>query len=139
MINICISLLLASFAFSETPDPVVIIANKSVPLTEMRTKELVRVYSMQQQRWADGSKVVLFNLKSGDVLKDRFFHFLGMKPIDLRKIWLRMQLTGEGKAPTAVETQNDMLKRVAAVPGAIGYVSTSKVDNSVKIISIIEN
>jgi hypothetical protein len=47
-------------------------------------------------------------------------------------------LSGEGDPPEPIDSEEEMLKKVAATPGAIGFVSQSKVSEDVKVLIVIE-
>ncbi len=57
----------------------------------------------------------------------------------MKSVWLKRMLSGEGDPPLAVESETEMVKRVAATPGAIGFVSREAVNDTVKTLAIIEH
>jgi len=115
---------------------VAIIVNKSVPINSLKASTIADIYMLDTQKWSDGQKIILVDLKSKSPIQRSFYDFIGEKPYELRKIWIRAQLTGEGKAPITVDSEDDLLKKVATTTGAIGYISLSKVTDAVKVISL---
>ncbi len=57
---------------------------------------------------------------------------------DMKRVWLRMILSGEGRAPTLLRSAEDLVERVAATPGAVGYVPLALVTRDVKVIATIQ-
>ena len=53
---------------------------------------------------------VLFDLKDETVTKMKFYAVIGQSPFALRKEWLRAKLTGSGNPPTAVMTEEEVVK-----------------------------
>ncbi len=56
----------------------------------------------------------------------------------MKSIWLRNMLSGEGDPPEALKSEEEMLQKIAATPGAIGFLSHTKVDNNVKTLIVIK-
>ena len=113
-----------------------LIVNKSVNIESLDKSQLLDIFSLTSKKWNDGEKIVVFDLKGDSPAKSAFYDILEKSPNDLKKIWMRKQLTGEGKAPAALSSDYEMLERVATTPGAIGYVAESVANDRVKIIKL---
>ena len=122
----------------EPENRIAIIAHPETVVDSVDALTLRNIYILTFQRWDDGTKIAPFNYKADNELKDRLYRFIEKSPSDLRKIWLRYQLTGEGRPPKALKSEKAMLRQIGETEGAIGYVSVDMVDESVKIIAIIE-
>ncbi|MCB0287700.1 MAG: hypothetical protein KDE57_13670 [Calditrichaeota bacterium] len=116
---------------------VAIIANKSAKIENLDQKKLADIYSLSLIKCDDGQKIVVFDMKTDSPSKDKFYTFIDKSSADLRKHWMRLQLTGEGKAPKALPSEDEMLKMVATTANAIGFVSAAKVDDSVVVLLTI--
>lgn len=82
------------------------------------------IFFMRLNTWPDGSPIRVFVLPDDHPLHIRFAkEILGVYPFQLRSAWDRLLYSGTGVAPTTVETQEEMQKRIESTPGAIGYVS----------------
>lgn len=112
---------------------IVVIVHPSVPGSTIDNTSLVDIYMLSKTKWADDSPIRVFTLKKGSALVERFYSPLGLNTLTLNKQWLRIQLTGEGRAPTAI-TEEEIVARVAATPGAIGFVDPSQVTDKVKVL-----
>lgn len=112
---------------------VVVIAHPSVPVSSIDNASLVDIYMLTRSKWADDTPIRVFTLKKGSALVERFYSHLGLNTLTLNKQWLRIQLTGEGRAPTAI-SEEEIVEHVAATPGAIGFIDASRVTANVKII-----
>lgn len=82
---------------------------------------------------AGNTNIVLFDLKSGSV-KDNFLTLIGKKSNELKMIWMKATLAGDGKAPEVLENEVSVVQKVASTPGAIGYVNSSSVTPEVKVL-----
>lgn len=82
-------------------------------------------FMMRQRQWPDGTPVRVFVLPDHDGLHAQFTRQeLGTYPYVLRGLWDRLVYTGTGFAPTVVQTEKEMLEKVQATRGAIGYART---------------
>ncbi len=120
-------------------DNVAVIANRSVPEQELNKTKLLDIYTGDVKRWSDGKPVVVIDLKPAGEVKETFYKYLGKSPSRMKSVWLKRMLSGEGDPPVAVESETEMVKRVAATPGAIGFVSREAVNDTVKTLAIIEH
>jgi ABC-type phosphate transport system substrate-binding protein len=84
---------------------------------------LFDLYSGDIRVWANGQPVVLVDLAQEGETRSLFYRFLGKSPSRMKSIWLKNLLSGEGKPPESVESEGELLRKVADTPGAIGYVS----------------
>ncbi len=115
-----------------------VIVNADLPLHRISENTLRAIYTLRQTRWPDGQPVRVFVLPDDDPLHAAFAKgVLGMYPYQLRQVWDQMTFSGMGQAPVQVSRQAEMLRRVAATPGAIGYVSSTPPANEhVRVLQI---
>ena len=111
-----------------------VIVNKSVSESSVNSSKLSSIYSLSQTKWSDGSKIVVFDQSSDNDQKASFYKFIAKEPQALKKEWLKKQFSGEAKAPESLSSDDDVLKKVASTPGAIGYVKSSSVNSNVKVL-----
>jgi ABC-type phosphate transport system substrate-binding protein len=117
---------------------VAVIANKSVPDNSIDVSKLTDMYELKVKTWSDGKSIVPFILKSNEDINDKFFDAIGSSFMSMKKKWMKLQLTGEGRAPEACSSEDEILSKVGSTPGAIGYVSASKVNDNVKVLFTIK-
>jgi hypothetical protein len=100
-----------------------VIVSPSLRTITLDRSLLRAVFTMRVREWPDGSPIRVFVLPDDNPLSDLFYRErLGMYSYVLRRAWDRMVFTGTGFAPTVVESEEEMRKRVRSTPGAIGYV-----------------
>jgi ABC-type phosphate transport system substrate-binding protein len=117
---------------------VAVIANKSVSESSISAGKLNDIYSLRLKTWNNGKEIVPVTLKSDNETSQKFFGSLGKPMMEMKKLWMKIQLTGEGQPPTGVGSDDDMIAKVASTPGAIGFVSADKVNGSVKVLLTIK-
>lgn len=143
-LNILVLLLLALLCTIARPvaaaaDSVAVIAHPSVPEKELNKTRLLDIYSGDVKNWSDGKPVIVMDLKPTGEIKETFYKYLGKSPSRMKSLWMKRMLSGEGDPPLAVDSEAEMLKKVAATPGAIGFISRSAVTDTVKTLAIIEH
>lgn len=123
---------IASTAFAQ----VVVIANKSVT-GSIDKATLKNIYSLDIKK-VGGKDVVPFDLKEDNATRQKFYSGIGSVWSEMSKIWMRAKLSGAGAPPKQASSEDDMVAKVASTPGAIGFVSKSKVSGDVRIIMEIK-
>ncbi len=129
-------LLLAGYA--PTSAQVAIIANKSVPEKSLTAAQLFDICILGTRAWSNGQAIVLVCLRDNPQEEAAFYDYLHRTPLEMRKIWLRAQLSGQARPPLMVSSQEELVRIVASTPGAIGFVSADHVGTSVKVLLTIE-
>ncbi len=111
---------------------IAVIANKSVSVTSLDAGAVKNLYSLDSKS-IGSAKAVLFDMRTSNETKTKFYEAIGMSPDAAKKIWLKAKLTGAGDAPTPL-SEEEMISKVASTPGGVGYVSSSKVTNEVIVL-----
>ncbi len=113
---------------------IVVIAHKTVPIDTLKKSELLDFYTCDIRKWSNGQPVVVFDLKSPSEVKTAFYVYLGKSSSRMKSIWLKKLLSGEGEPPEAMDSEEEVLGKVAATAGAIGFVSKVQARKDVKVI-----
>ncbi len=116
---------------------IAIIANAAVPIDSISSNQLYDLYTLETNTWKDGSLVVLFDVKSNSEGKKIFYDYLDSSPRDLKQMWMRAILSGEGQSPKIAKSEEELVLRVSQTEGAIGYASVHAVNEGVKIIAVL--
>ena len=92
---------------------------------------------MQLRQWPGGVPVRVFVLPDDNNAHRAFSkNVLSLYPRQLRRVWDRQLYSGTGQAPETVTNEVEMRQRVSSTPGAIGYLSSEMIDDSVRVLSI---
>jgi phosphate transport system substrate-binding protein len=115
-----------------------IVVNRANPVDELSFQELRRIFLGERSHWPNGKRITLVMMEPGTpehkaMLRDVY----RMSEEDLNRHFLRGLFTGEVFAsPKTLATSVGVRKFVFNVPGAIGYMALSDVDDSVKVIKV---
>lgn len=81
------------------------------------------LFTMRLSHWSDGTPVQVLVLPDAHPLHREFCKgSLNLYPVQLRRVWERRRYSGEGAQPFEVKSVEEMRRRVAETPGAIGYL-----------------
>jgi ABC-type phosphate transport system substrate-binding protein len=120
--------------------PLAIIVNRSNGVDELSTSELRRIFLGARSHWPNGRRITLVMREPGEperrcMLRDLY----QMSESDLKNHFLHGLFTGDILvSPKILATAVGVRKFVFNVPGAIGYVRLSDVDDTVKVLRVDE-
>lgn len=114
-----------------------IIGNRSVSVSSLSIASARSIFGMRQVKWPDDARIQVFVLADTHpthiaLCKEQ----LNLFPYQLRQSWDRLVYSGMAQAPIEVANEEELVRRVATTPGAIGYVRKVKANDPIKIISI---
>lgn len=132
------SLILISALWLTLPAVAVeLVVNPAVTETSLTQDKVRAIFNMRLLSWPDGTPVRVFVLKDRDPLHREFSkRVLQVFPHQLRRSWDRRVYSGVGQAPQQVDSVDEMRRRVAGTPGAIGYLPEDRIDDSVRKIDL---
>jgi ABC-type phosphate transport system substrate-binding protein len=103
--------------------------NQPLPLDDV-----ARIFLKKQRFWDDGAPIVPLNREAESPLRERFSRrVFGMSSSALAAYWNDQYFLGT--FPPVTLSSTEAVKRyVASDPNAIGYVETSSVDSTVRVV-----
>ncbi len=132
IIGLACVVLFASQSYSQ----IALIANKNVSLQINSIQQVTDIYTLDTKA-SGGTNLVVFDVKNEE-LKGKFLTSIGKTVTDLKKIWMKAQLSGDGNAPEALASESDVVKMVASTAGGVGYVNMTSVVPDVKVLFTIK-
>ena len=130
-----LAFLLKGLVFSHAAQAeLVIIAHPGGPdsITMQQVKD---IYLNRSSRMPDGQRVVAFQLPAGNSMRDEFNDLITERnDAWLKSFWSRQVLTGKGHPPREVSSANSMKSVVSSTLGSSGYLDSTLVDDSVKVL-----
>lgn len=92
---------------------------------------------MRAHQWPDGTVISVFVLPDTDATHHEFTRkILSLFPYQLRRSWDRYVYSGIGIAPIEVENQKEMIEKVGATPGGIGYISKEVTNENIRTLLV---
>jgi hypothetical protein len=116
-------------AFSPVVTATEIVVNRTVPAWDYSVAEIRAIFTMQKRFWPNNRQIKVFTLLDSSPLhKDFVKNKLHMFPHQIRRIWDRMTFSGTGTAPIELDSEQEMIDKIANTPDSIGYLK-SRPDN----------
>jgi ABC-type phosphate transport system substrate-binding protein len=115
-----------------------IIVNRDNPVQDLSYGELRRVFLGERSHWPNGRRITVVMMEPGaPERKGMLREVYRMSEDEVNRHFLRGVFTGEVFAsPKMLASPVGVKKFVFNVPGAIGYVKLSDVDDTVKVIKV---
>lgn len=133
--------ILALFVFcaSSARAELAIIVNNDNVTNDIAVEEVVNIFLGKSHSLPDGTKVVPIDQREGELARSVFYRDLVKKSqSQLNSYWSRIIFAGKGQPPFTVTNSQEVMEFIAANQNMIGYVETDVVDESVKVILIIQ-
>lgn len=128
---ICISLFLSAQAYAEVS--VIVSTNNANAAIDENT--LSRIFLGKTSSFPDGSQSIPVDQNEGAAARDSFNEtVLGKNANQLKAYWSRLIFTGKGTPPKESGNDTDIKALVANNPNLIGYIDSSAVDGTVKVV-----
>lgn len=132
-IIIAISIIML-FSFLAAADYVIIV-NKANGIGSISSTDLQNIYSGKKTTWSDGKNIAAcFN--NGDAQADFLKEAIKKTLPQYQTFWKKAVFTGTGNPPKELGSDAAVKNYVANNPNAIGFISASSLDATIKKIDL---
>ncbi|THF65369.1 hypothetical protein [Pseudothauera rhizosphaerae] len=112
----------------------VLVGHPDGPLDSLSREQADQLYMGRRNTLPDGTPVQLIDLPAGPA-RDRFYLLLtGKNPAQVRAWWSRQVFSGRALPPREAADADEVRRRVADVPAAIGYLPADEAADGLKIL-----
>lgn len=126
-----VALTLSGAVFAE----VAVIVHPSSSVSALTEDDVARIFLGKSKSFPGGGQAVPFNQTEGSATRDKFNEAVCKKNASQYKAyWSQLVFTGKGTPPKDVGDDAAVKAQVASNPNGIGYVDSSLVDASVKVV-----
>ena len=121
-------------------EPLVIVVNRSNPVTDLSFDELRRIFLGNRSHWPNGRRITLVMREPGEAERRTVLHEIcGMNEDQFKNHFVHGLFTGEILvSPKILSSPMGVRKFIFNVPGAIGYLRVGDVDDTVRVVRIDE-
>ena len=117
--------------------PFVVVVNKANPVTSLSVLELRRIFMKQTRMWPHAESMVPVDWDATSPYREAFSkQVLGRTVREMGDYWVQQGVTQGLTPPSTQRSTRAMLRFVASVPGAIGYVPAAELDDTVVAVKI---
>jgi ABC-type phosphate transport system substrate-binding protein len=125
-----------SFPGPSLASDLVMIGNRSVPVSELSQEDIQNIYLGKKKNWDNGMKIMVATLVDGAVTDKFLKDYVKKNSNTFDTYWKKQIFTGGGKPPVKFDKEKDLVEYVSSNKGALGYVSSQSVSENVKIILV---
>lgn len=94
-----------------------------------------RLFLGKAKSFPNGQSATPINLNDKQALREVFDkQILDKTPSQIKAYWSKLIFTGKGTPPEEVGSGAEVKAKVASDPSAIGYIDSSAVDDTVKVV-----
>ncbi|MBD3315269.1 MAG: hypothetical protein GF344_05745 [Chitinivibrionales bacterium] len=132
-------LLLITFSAANEPENIVVVVNKSNPVSNISVRNLRRIYLCTKKKWKDGTSILLTAHQEGNPINDRFYNrVIGFDRKRLDGYYSSERMKGRIIAkPIALKGEEFIQDYISRKAGAVGFVEHTAVDTSrVRVIKV---
>ena len=114
----------------------VIIANKQVQGVSIHAAQLKGIYLREVRSWGNGGgEIVVVDLANSSGFYQNLF---GKTYVQMQAYWLSMRIKYSVDLPVSKKDAESVKQYVAQTKGAIGFLKRADVDDSVKVLSVVD-
>lgn len=114
---------------------VLVVTGINNPLVSMSKSQVGALFTGKVSSFPNGGRATPIDMPESNPLRTEFYSKVtNMSVAQAREIWAKLYFTGRGVPPRVAADAEDIKKMVNLMPGAIGYIGRSSLDNSVKVI-----
>jgi len=114
-----------------------IVLHQDNPASALTVADLQRIFRKQMRMWPHGESVVPVDWDAtSDVRQEFSRRVLGRTVREMSEFWVQQSLTQGLTPPSTLKSSRAILRFVASVPGAIGYLPAGEADDTVRTIVV---
>ena len=115
---------------------IMIIANKDVPVENLTSDAVNRIFIGKIMTWKNGDTVTIAIQENDEVHKEFLTKFIKRSASQFERQWRMNMFTGKGRLPEKQKSDKELVAYVSLKKGAIGYVSSDfKLPEGIKVLS----
>lgn len=119
---------------------IAVIVNPAREESRLGADTLEAIFRTEMKTWPSGGKIVPFNFPARHSVRVAFDRaVLHMSPDEVARFWIDRRVRGGERPPRQVESTELMMKVIAKLEGGIGYVASSDVTDSVKVVARVRD
>lgn len=138
LLTITLAASLTGIAGLQAEDALAIVVSKTCAVDSISSAELQKIFKAEKTKGPDGSKVVVVMRDAGSPERDAALAgILKMSEAEYKKYFLQATFTGAVQnAPKTLSSSEAVKQFVTTTTGGIGYIKSSDIDESVKILKV---
>lgn len=116
-----------------TAGEIAVVVNTANPATRMFSEQAAQFFLGKSNMFTP-----LDQAKDAPIRREFYQKAAGKSLAQMEGIWAKAEFSGKGGAPKQLANDAAVKKAVAADPSAIGYIDKAAVDDTVKVVLILQ-
>lgn len=117
---------------------IAIVVNPNNTVKDLGLGDIEAIFTTRRLDWPNGKRIVPFNFPAHHATREAFDRrALNLEPDEVARYWIDRRVRGGHPPPRQVPDARTMLRVVAALETAVGYVHTNDADRTVRIVAEI--
>lgn len=140
--NLCLTLLLLLLALSSQAkgSDVVVIVNINNPISALEKREIIDLFMGKKHVFHDGQSARPFDQNESSQARASFYrHLINKNIAQVNAYWARLLFTGRATPPQEFSDDKAVIEAVRNAPGAIAYIDSQWLDDSVKEVFRVQD
>jgi ABC-type phosphate transport system substrate-binding protein len=114
---------------------VAVVANPANGESKLSAKDIKRLFLGKKSTFPGGSRAIVIDQAEGSATRNYFYKkIVKKKPAQLKAYWSKKIFSGKGAPPPSLANDNEVKSWVNQNPEGLGYIDSSAVDGSVKVL-----
>ncbi|MBF0469627.1 MAG: phosphate ABC transporter substrate-binding protein [Desulfamplus sp.] len=119
----------------ESSGEVVVVVNHKNPVQSLSKREVSDMFLARRRTFPSGQAVLVLEHEKNSRVRENFFSLLNQMTLkQVNAYWARLQFSGEVQPPQSLSDSRSVLEMVKRNSNAIGYMESTSVDESVRIV-----
>lgn len=119
------------------PAGFVVIVNKANPVKALSVVELRRIFMKQTRMWPHAESIVPVDWDATSPHREAFSRLVLARSVrEMGDYWVQQSVTQGLAPPSTQRSARAMLRFIASVPGAIGYLPPGDADDTVAVVNV---
>lgn len=116
----------------------VIVVHPKNSVRSLGAGEIEAIFTTRRLDWPGGSRIIAFNFPPRHATREEFDRrTLHLEPDEVARFWIDRRVRGGHPPPRQIPDAKTMLRVVASLETAVGYVASSDVDGTVRVVAEI--
>lgn len=114
---------------------VVVVVSAKSPVATLTVEQAAQLFLGKSNSLPGGGAATIIDRAEGSPTRDAFYNkATGKNAAQVKALWSRLVFSGAAQAPATAGNAAEVKKLLGSNPSAVGYLDSSELDSSVKVV-----
>ena len=126
-------------AAQEQGEQLVIVVHKDTPVESLTKSEVIDIFMGKYAAYPNGQQALAVELSDDHSLKEKFYRqLIGRSVASVNAYWARLRFAGRKRNAQVKNSQEEVIAYLNQTQLSIGYISTAKLNENLKVVYQID-